>query len=476
MNITLSEFFTYLMTEKNFYARVANGIRRVASPGLKTMAVGIQDGRLCLYYDPEFLKNASMGFGIFVLEHEMMHLVLDHLPRFFELLAKLHRELDRKKARMVYQIAMDCAVNTNMRKNKYFALAQNETQAMVRWVTGTEPDEKDGMVLPEKYDLGLNESFESYQRTLMSRVKNDIFDGDGIAICGSTLEALIREVERVIGESHSMWCKSLDKNGNETNPGDIPELGDLMPEELQGLAQQIRTQLKQVLKKAVRDQRLDRGLIPGEIAEVLQDYLADPIVPWWELLTSRVKTAKRSKPDRGIARPNRMLLAMSEEDGSIIPALGVTRDPRFRIFFYVDTSGSMSTESLQIARSELSHLLKAEDDLEIRYMQGDAMTHFDKVFRSGEELPKEMLGRGGTDFDEYFRHMGKYVGNDETAPDIVIVYTDGYAPGVAPQFRLPPEVPVIWLLTPRHSAEQLKNYGEVIVCDKSQNDMWQHQK
>jgi predicted metal-dependent peptidase len=465
MKVTLSEFFLYLLTQKNFYGRIANSMQRVEAPGRGTMGVGIRNGRIILFYDPEFISAISMGFGVFTIEHEIMHIVLDHIPRYLEMLAALGNDEDeRRKAQAVYNIAMDCADNDLLRKSEFFAKSEAEFRELQ--VTWMEPEAREqltperlarmGLVLPEKYELPEGKSFDFYQQELMKRVK---------LLPPSVVDQIIADWLHQLGETHDNW---IDENHN-------GEQRKMLPEEAQGLAHQLRTQLKSLLKTAVKEQQKSRGTVPANVAEWLKEYLDDPIVPWWEILTTRIKSTKRSKPDRGITRPNRMLTAMSEEDGSILPALGIVRDPMYRVFFYVDTSGSMDSESLVIARGELSNMLKADEDLEVRYMQGDCLTHYDEVFRSGQELPKEVHGRGGTDFDEYFRYMGQYLSNDETAPDLVIVYTDGYAPGVSLENQFPSDVPVIWLVTRQHSTHGIEGYGEIIVCDPDQNEMWKHQ-
>jgi predicted metal-dependent peptidase len=483
MKVTLSEFFLHLLSTKNFYARVANNMQRVEAPGQGTMGVGIRNGRIVLFYDPEFVKRISLQFGVFTIEHEIMHIVLDHIPRYLEMLARLgNNEEERTKAQVVYNIAMDCADNDLLRNTEYFAKAEAEFKAIqledldegTRAEMTPERLARMGMVLPEKHDLPLNKSFDFYQHELMKRVK---------LLPPSVVNQIIQDWLHQLGGTHAKWGKARDEKGDGTgdqngngegSEGDGGEDRPMLPEEAQGLAHQLRTQLKQILRKSVKDQTQGRGTVPSNIAEWLEEYLEDSVIPWWEVLTTRIKATKRSKPDRGIMRPNRMLTSMSEEDDTILPALGIMRDPMYRVFFYVDTSGSMNSESLVIARGELTHMLKADEDLEVRYMQGDCSTNFDKVFRSGEELPKEVYGRGGTDFNEYFRYMGKYLGNDETAPDLVIVYTDGYAPGVLPENQFPTDVPVIWLVTKQHAVESLKDYGEVIVCDPEQNETWKY--
>lgn len=494
MNISLSDFFLHLLVQKNFYAQVANAMRRVPSPGMGTMGVGIRDGSVVLYYDPAFVEKISLKFGVYAIEHEIMHIVLDHIPRYYEFLGGLgNNDEERQKAVVVANIAMDCADNDLLRKHAYFDTAEKEFRQMqldryppeIQALMSDVQKERMGMVLPEKEGLPLNKAFEFYQEALMKRVKLMSKDevealiSMWIAQQAGAHDQWIDQAGDGEGDSEGKGDKDKDAKGESKNgKGNVSTFRKPPPsaEEALGKAHQIRTQLKELLKTVIKKQEKSQGTVPGEIAEWLAEYLADPIIPWWEVLTTRIMATKRSKPDRGIQRPNRSLLSMSEEDDSILPAIGVLRDPRYRVFFYVDTSGSMHSESLAIARAELTNLLKSDDDLEVRYMQGDAATHFDEVFHSGQELPKEAYGRGGTDFNEYFRYMWQYMGNDETAPDLVIVYTDGWAPAVDPDNRLPPETPVIWLVTKHHASQSLEGYGEIIVADPDHNDTWKYQK
>ena len=471
MNLTLSQFLTYLLSEKNFYAMAANRLKRVFVPGLGTAAVGVQGGRMVLMVDPDFVSKVSMAFGVFVMEHELGHVVWDHIARYLELLSMLPAEGDvRDCAEATYQIAMDCANNALLRNDKHFPAAQagmrDLLEARLRKAKeeGRVPpeeqlDPKDGLVLPEIYNLPAEGSFESYMHLLLERK-----------------EDFRRVLTLQLGGFHIYWIDA-DSDGEAGNKegGDKSgkKLRTITHEELQGLAQQIRTQTKQVLRGAVEECRKARGVIPAECTEWLGEFLADPIIPWWDVLTTRVQATKRVRFDRGISRPDRPLMAMAEEDTSIIPAIGLERDPRYRIFFYTDTSGSMHTDSLKIAASEMTHLLRSDEDMEIRVMQGDAETHFDQLFHSGDEIPSEVIGRGGTDFNAYFEYMAQYIRDDDTCPDLVIVYTDGYAPDIAPEYRLPPEIPVIWLVTPHSRLPE--NYGEVIVCDPSQNELYKEE-
>ena len=180
--------------------------------------------------------------------------------------------------------------------------------------------------------------------------------------------------------------------------------------------------------------------------------------------------SRASKLRRTVATPNRVLLGLAEEDDRVIPLPGRARDRSWRVFLFVDTSGSMATRSLEIVQSELHHMLSADENMEIRYMQGDCEVHLDVVLKTGDAIPGQMLGRGGTDFNTYFKYMWQYAKEDDKAPDIVVVFTDGYAPAVTQDNRLPAEIPVIWLVTPKHSSHIAEGYGEIIVCNDAHNE------
>lgn len=535
MNLSLSTFIVHLTQSKSFYGRLVSSIERVAKPGLGTMAVGIRNGRPTMYYDPAFIKAIPFKAALFVIEHELLHLVLDHIPRYLELLAACPTDEARAKAAAVYNIAMDCAINTNLRKHEGFAEAEEYTREHIKkkkaeafkaaHPDGPEPTEqdtdihpKDGMCLPEKFGLDENSSFEIYQWKLMRDVQiiHVLLDLTG-------------------GSNHSMWVEADGDNGDTPMPGEGEGEGEgtgegdtdgegnkegkgkgkgkgksqgkgqgsgagggqgkgkgqgdkdptrdmifdgstfknMTADELSSLAHRIRESIKDKLRQVVRSMgSVGRGTLPGGFDEWLAEYLEEAIIPWWEIFATRAKMSRTSKWRRSVSLPNRALLALAEEDVKIIPTPGRVRDKAWRVWVMVDTSGSMSTESLEILLSELTHMLAIDESMEVRYMQGDATVNADVILHSGDEIPKNMVGRGGTDFDAYLIYMGQKIKDGDAPPDIVIVYTDGYAPAVAPKNRLPPEIPLIWLVTPQYSERFAENYGEIIVCDPAHNDKY----
>lgn len=489
MKLSLSEFFMHFMSARGLYGRLASSLRRIAKPGLGTMAVGVRDGMAVLYYDPEFLALLDIPTAIFVLEHEMLHLVLDHIPRYMELLSVLPNKTEKAKAAAVYNIAMDAAINHMLRNQDGFAATEKlfAERALAKDPTHV-PDPKDGLVLPEKFDLPLNSSFEVYQYLLMKKVTIvniacKLHGGNTHEMWGSgDGESESKEGGAGKGLSHGQYADGINNDGKRGGgAGDIDitfeggAASNMSSEELISQANRIREQVKKSLRDAVKSMGgVGRGTVPGDVAEWLAAFLAEPVLNWWEIFSTRARMSRLSKYERNVATPNRALLALSEEDPSIIPNPGRIRDRSWRIFLMVDTSGSMSSESLEVIKSELQHMLAVDENTEIRYMEGDSAVHVDVVLKQGDEIPKEVVGRGGTCFNAYFEYMRQYVKTDDKAPDLVVCYTDGFAPAVEMSNRLPQEIPVLWLVTPQHSSNFAEGYGEVIVCDPSHNESYKN--
>jgi predicted metal-dependent peptidase len=465
----LSDFFVYLLMRQSFWGRFASSIGRVSTSRVSTLAVGMRDNRITLFYNPNFLDGMSFKAAAFVLIHELMHVVLDHIPRYLELLATLPTDKERLRTAPVYNIAMDATVNWLIRGHEGFVEANKHTDKRVMEAVKARdptasPHPSDGMVMPAKWGLPENGSFEDYLHVLMRRV-----------------QVIEIAVQLQGGSDHSQWVEQGDGEsagaGEGEGGGQDFRLDGPLPsgtaDDLLSQATRAREHLKRTLRSVVRSHGgLGRGTLPGDIEEWLEVYLADPIVPWWEVFATRARMSRSSKMRRSIAMPNRVLLGLAEEDARIIPVPGRRRDKSWRVFLFVDTSGSMATRSLEIVQSELHHMRSVDEDMEIRYMQGDSEVHLDVVLKTGDEIPKGMYGRGGTCFNTYFQHMQQYVKDEDKTPDIVVVYTDGYAPPVTPDNRLPMEIPVIWLVTPDHSEHFADGYGEIIVCDDSHNDRY----
>lgn len=441
MKLDISEFFVFLLRKRSFYGRLATSLSRVARPGLGSLAVGVHNSKIALFYDPEYVEAIDMGAAMYMIEHELLHLVLDHIPRYVELLSHFAGE-DRVKANAVMGIAADLAVNSLLRAhpNRGAAVAFQRKWILDHLEPGESLDHDDGLHVPQRYDLPEDLTFERYMEELMPRV----------------------DVIKIPLSDHSLWS-------GEDGKGGAP--GAELSESLVGLAHLLRDQIKPLLRQAMAASQNGRGLLPGSVEEFLMQYLAPPVVPWWSVFATRAKASKMAKTRRSLSVPNRALLALSAMDDSIIASPGRTKDRSWKVAFARDTSGSVPSEEARIAINELHHMLRVDADMEVRSIDFDAAVQRDLLIKPGDKIPTNIMGRGGTDFDAPFAHLKQYYGDEATEPDIIVIHTDGYAPAPAHENRPPPHIPVIWLVTPQHAAN-FDGIGEVIVCDPAHRRLY----
>ena len=451
MKLTISEFVVHLLKKRGFYGRLAASLSRVPRPGLGALAVGVRGGRLSLFYDPEYVAAIDMAAAMYMIEHELLHLALDHVPRYIELIGRSAEE-DRAKAEFVMGVAADLAVNSLLRgnPNRAAAVAFQRKWILDHLEPGESMGSSEGLHMPEHFGLPKDLSFEEYVELLMDRV----------------------ETIKIPLSDHSLWDGDPDEGGEGDDSKDGGKEGTgRLSESRVGLAHHLRDQIKPLLRKALAaDGSKNRGLLPGSVEEFLMRYLADPVVPWWEVFASRAKATKLAKARRSVSVPNRALMAVSEQDDAIIASPGRTKDRSWKVVFARDTSGSVPSEEARIAINELHHMLMVDEAMEIRSIDFDAAVQRDLLLHPGDKIPTNIVGRGGTDFDAPFEHLLQYYGNESTEPDVIVIHTDGYAPPVSEENRPPPHIPVIWLVTPQH-ASNFDGLGEIIVCDPAHRSL-----
>jgi predicted metal-dependent peptidase len=455
--LSLSEAFTYLVSarQRNFYARVINALVRVEKPSLNTVAVGLdRDGKYVFYYDPEFVKKLPLQELVLTCEHEVYHLLLGHIPRYLELLTGLVDKEERRKFKAVMNIAADCAGNELMRNEPKFK------EQWGKWFYGGEETEGRTFLVPETYGLPKKQPFEVYQFMLLQNAKKI-----SQRVAGMDMSAIAVPMPGAGTEG-----QDDEKNGQggggggqgQQDPGKTPHaildvhfngmtnnahqfwdtgLGEKATDEIQGLADKLRQQAKGIIRQAVHEHTKSRGTIPAGMKELIEALLKPPVIPWPEVLRNFCVRTRQTKVGRGMSRPNRRMHGIP----GVLPFPGRSRDRKFTIYFALDTSGSMSMEDCQLGLTELCHLAKADQDITIYVMYCD--TRIGKLYKvqSVDDVDWEVVGRGGTDFNEPFQKIQQLLRTDK-AGDILIYATDGYAPDPQPENRVP--IPVVWLITP----------------------------
>ncbi len=206
---------------------------------------------------------------------------------------------------------------------------------------------------------------------------------------------------------------------------------------------------KRIVKKAVEDQKKNRGTVPGHLQDIIDDMLSPPRIPWTSILRNKVINTQRYKLKRSVRRPKRRHMGVPE----LMKFPGRSKDRAFTVALLLDTSGSMGEEELMLAISELQGLQKSDKDVEIHFVQADVnVTHVVKI-GAHDEVKCEFYGRGGTDFN------CALIEAKELQPDICFYFTDGWAP--PPEKKNWLRCPFCWIITPGGKVPD-PNYGFVI--------------
>lgn len=443
MDADFSEAMCYLISGKgnNFYARVLVALKVRTSRNQElcpTMMVMLETRYLSLVYNENWIRKAEFDEVVATIEHEALHVVLEHIPRKLIQHATFQDPVQKQRFLRVTPLAEDMAVNCLLRQsNEYVATWVNEYQKDPQ---AANKSSDEGWIMPEfpPFELPPDLTYEQYLKLLMDKdeasensekAKNEGRDdgGDG-------------------GEFHE-WMKQHSIGGQQMLIQLIPHaewekmLAGMSGEEKQGLAHEMKQKIHNAIKKAVEEHTKSRGTLPAFLKEYIEKILQTPRVPWTQLLRDKVVNTKRWKWKRSIARPNRRKVAMAvAEPDMIVPFPGRSRDRAFTCVFCIDTSGSMGSSGLEIALSELEHLRRADKDIQITIIESDADIGREYTIDNRGEIQWNITGRGGTDFNPALTRAR------ELQPDICFYYTDGYAP--APESHNRVACPMVWLISP----------------------------
>jgi predicted metal-dependent peptidase len=351
-----------LLLKHSFFGNLATRLTLTnADEWLTTAAT---DGRR-FYYNSRFVMMLKQKEVEFLVGHEVLHVVYDHLGR----------RIDRDPE--IWNIANDYAVNSDLKKHK--------VGEMITTVPCLYEKKYENWASEDIYeDLMKNVQYISID-DLLDQMLDDHLDGDG--------------------------DESEDGDGNENRKGKgRPKLSDAEKEE-------IRQEMKQAILNAA--QQSEAGSMPAGVERLIKQ-MTDPVMPWRELIQTNLTSAIKS--DYTWMRPSRRSWHMD----AIMP--GMNPGEEIDVDIYIDMSGSISNKQGMQFLSEVAGMMEAFDGYNLRVTCFDTKCYNTQEF-SSENMERieeyELHGGGGTDFDSIFDDL-KEAGR---VPNRLIVFTDGYPCG-----------------------------------------------
>lgn len=391
-----------LREQNNFYSRILSLLQVKATKDVNTMAVTIENNKYLLFYNPSwFQAKCTVEEATTVVEHECLHLMLRHIPRYLKFL-KDNPSVVKEQLDMVSNIAMDEAVNSILIK------------------AGRKLPQ--GHIDPEDYKHRRGLSTEKYLHLWLDQ-----------------LPYLPEE-----SPSSHLWIQSIRSS---------IEKGDSSIEEIM---KDLDVQLKQIAAKIDKELRAkghSLNDVPSVIKKFLKEFLEPSEIPWEEVLKQYVQNSINQSPKRNNGRPNRRMHNMA-----VSPFPGKKSEDTYSVAFMVDTSGSMSDAELFKGLGIIQDIMQVNPEINCTVVEFDTKVLRTYDLKEGNKQPtREIVGRGGTNFNppfEWFKdHSQSY--------DIIVFYTDGFAPD--PKQSLIPNIPLIWLLTKNHEKPFEGNVGIYLI-------------
>ena len=351
-----------LLLRHSFFGNLATRLTLInADDWCSTAAT---DG-LKFYYNSRFIMMLKPKEVEFLVGHEVLHVVYDHMGR------RNHRDPQ------IWNIADDYAVNADLKRHK--------VGQFITTVPCLYEQKYDGKAAEEIYDDLMKNVQKIDINSLIDQMIDDHIDGD--------------------------------EDGEGDGDGDQEGKGKGRPKMSPEERERVRQEVKQAIINAA--QSAEAGSLPLGVERLIKQH-TNPVMPWRELIQTNLTSAIRT--DFSWMRPSRRSWHMD----AIMP--GMTPGEEIDVVVAIDMSGSISNKQAQAFLGEIGGMMESFDGYKVHVFCFDTDIYNPQDFNS-ESMDTidayEPMGGGGTAFDAIFDYLKK-VGN---VPKRLICFTDGYPCG-----------------------------------------------
>ncbi len=323
------------------------------------------DGRN-LYYNTQFFNALSNKEIEFVIAHEILHCVFDHIIR---------RE-DRDA--VIYNIACDYIVNNT--------LVRDSIGEPVKMIQIFQDFKYDGWTSEEVYDEIHKKAEENGKKFL-------------------------EQMGELLDE-HIDWEKSPKEGKGKSKKG--KGKGNNRPTYTKEELGKIRDEIKENMISAA--QAAGAGNVPGEIERMIKQ-LTEPKMNWREILRQQIQATIRS--DYTFSRPSRK----GWHTGVVLP--GMNFDQQIDAAIGIDMSGSIGNDQASVFLTEVKSIMDEFKEYNLKIWCFDTKVYNEQDFSSteGDDITDyKIMGGGGTDF----MCNWSYMKDNDIVPKKFIMFTDGY--------------------------------------------------
>ena len=332
------------------------------------------DGKY-FYYNKRFVGALSDEETVFLMGHEVLHCVYDHMD--------VTRRGDRHP--VLWNIANDYVINAD--------LIDARVGEEIKIVQICHDWKYRGKISEEIYD----DLFQQMEE-----------NGQIMEIPMDTLDV---HLDREEGDDQSPDSTTKGNTEGDEEGKDGP--AQYTAEEKEQIKQEFQNATMQAAKAA------GAGNLPGGVKRLLDKFL-NPQLDWRQLLAMQIQSVMRS--DYTMQTPSRK----GRDEGYYFP--GLDRETTIDIFVSMDMSGSIFDDMARDFLGEVKGVMDQYTDFKIHLVCFDTEVYNPQVFdqgNMGEFMEYELAGGGGTDFDCVFDYMKE----NGITPKKHVMFTDGYPYG-----------------------------------------------
>lgn len=445
-NIKISDAMARIIKYEPFYGYLLQQLYFVPEPDVGTAGVGVKNGKINLWFNPEFIDQLAVEAVEVVLLHECGHLIRNHISQRFQ---------DPGINHAVMNIAMDSTINPGLGQFKwdqqqYFQELFVSPEAFVGRMA------QPGMFVGKSEDLDdytaeelYNHLIKKFPKAASSSIKNQSNggqpnnqqgnsnsnnqcnnqnNGQSESQCNNKSNGSQPGNGQGSGNSNSnnqsnqqgSGDGSGDQNNDQKNgqggsasprqqqPGIIDNHGYMKTDEPDDTSDIIHDAVKKAAEKSI-------GNMPKGIEDIVDKLLNEkPRVNWKKVLTNFIGSAMTDKRRVSITR-------VSKRYGS--PFFGTRRVYTSNVVIGMDVSGSIGDDEVKTFLREIDGICKLLN-ITLPIIQGDTEVQGVDEYNKKKHSFKRRA-EGGTDMQPIIDLAKK-----KWPRSRLILFTDGFIPPV----------------------------------------------
>ncbi len=400
-NFDLDPHLIKLMWDEPFFSNILRSVTKVRSESIPTAGVLAKDGDIKMWWNPGFVAGLTSKQVKGLLKHEAYHLVFEHTTT------------RRQEPHIIHNYATDLAINSLIPEEELPEGGLIPGNAFAELTD--EQKEQMGEERVRKYEA-VSAKIASFPKEMSSewyfaRLLEDEEVSDAIQNPGQPGEGEPGE-----GNGPAMPGSMDDHEGWD-------ELSDQDRELVKG---RVKKALEDAIQKA--DSSNGWGSVGAGAREKLRELVSKEI-PWQSVLKKFCGMTRRANRHSNVRRLNRKYTGIHP---------GVERGYTSSIAVYIDQSGSVGNDDLELLFAELRNLAK-RTEFTVYHFDTAVDEASETKWRKGRTPPVHRTRCGGTDFTAPTKHANK----NASKFDGYLILTDGeaYDPG-------PSKLKRGWVITP----------------------------